>query len=59
MKQRTFLNIIFMAAFLFLAVGISPAGVTDPVRIELRPDGTGNGPQRRLAVPADLRHVLV
>ena len=31
MKQRTFLNIIFMAAFLFLAVGISQLAVTDPV----------------------------
>ena len=32
MKQRTFLTIIFVAAFLFLAVGISQLGVTDPVQ---------------------------
>ena len=31
MKQRTFLTIIFVAAFLFLAVGISQLAVTDPV----------------------------
>ena len=31
MKQRTFLTIIFAAAFLFLAVGISQLAVTDPV----------------------------
>ena len=31
MKQRTFLAVIFMAAFLFLAAGISQLAVTDPV----------------------------
>lgn len=31
MKQRTFLTLIFVAAFLFLAVGISQLAVTDPV----------------------------
>ena len=54
MKQRTFLAVIFMAAFLFLAAGISQLAVT-----ELRPDGFRNGPQRRLALSADLRHLLV
>ena len=29
MKQRTFLAVIFMAAFLFLAAGISQLAVTD------------------------------
>lgn len=31
MKQRTFLAVIFIAAFLFLSVGISQLAVTDPV----------------------------
>lgn len=31
MKQRTCLAVIFMAAFLFLAAGISQLAVTDPV----------------------------
>lgn len=31
MKQRTFLAVIFMAAFLFLTAGISQLAVTDPV----------------------------
>ena len=47
MKQRTFLNIIFMAAFLFLAVGISQLAVTDPVESNYALTAAATGCPRR------------